>query len=173
MSDRDSRRQADRGVVKQRRNKLAPQLVCTVTQKIIDQAVPRDSGYCMLAEAVKSTFPHARKVSVDLQTIRLTDGERGLRYVYLTPRVCQVALVNFDQGIEPEPFTFTLRSGQVTQTKPNRRALSAAEIEQRKAASAKGNASQRRSRQKLAAAANGGTPSKIGGQTPPLHRTAE
>jgi hypothetical protein len=92
----------------------APRVTIVVTQKEIDEALPRDSGHCMIADAVKATVPSAKNVSVDLQTIRWTDHTKGLRYTYLTPRVGQVALVKFDQGIPPVPFSFQLRKGQVT-----------------------------------------------------------
>ena len=86
-----------------------PKLYVPVTQEIIDSAVPRDSGYCMFAEAIKKCLPGITKVAVDLQTIRFSDPDKRKRYCYLTPRICQVALVNFDQGTKPEPFIFRLR----------------------------------------------------------------
>jgi hypothetical protein len=67
----------------------------------------------MIAEAVKVAVPGASKVSVDLQTIRFTDLEKRLRYVYLTPRQAQLALVSFDQGIHTDPFSMVLRGAQV------------------------------------------------------------
>lgn len=92
----------------------APWLTVQLTDEQIEAAIPRDSGHCMFAEAVKGAFPSAKYVSVDLQTIRFTDSIRGVRYTYLTPRRCQVALVAFDQGIRTEPFRFQLRGGHVT-----------------------------------------------------------
>jgi hypothetical protein len=61
-------------------------------------------------------MPDASFVSVDLQTIRWTDKKKGRRYIYLTPRVAQVALVKFDQGMHTEPFGFQLRNGQSVTT---------------------------------------------------------
>lgn len=92
----------------------SPRIKIVVTQKEIDEALPRDSGHCMIADAVKVAYPTAKSISVDLQTIRWTDLAKGLRYTFLTPRVAQVALVKFDQGIAPEPMTFQLRKGQIT-----------------------------------------------------------
>jgi hypothetical protein len=80
-----------------------------VEQKHIDQAMPHDSGHCMIADAV-SEHKFAKNVSVDLATIRFTDRKSGLRYAYLTPPVAQMALLNFDQGIETKPFKFQLRT---------------------------------------------------------------
>jgi hypothetical protein len=68
----------------------------------------------MVAESIRQAFPDARSVSVDLQTIRFTDPRKGMRYTYLTPRIAQLGIIQFDQGIVPEPFDFTLRQGQVT-----------------------------------------------------------
>lgn len=90
-----------------------PQVAVTVTRERIDQATQRDSGHCMIADAVRDAVPDASAISVDLQTIRWTDSAKGLRYIYLTPRVAQVALVKFDQGIPTEPFSFRVRSGQI------------------------------------------------------------
>jgi hypothetical protein len=88
----------------------APTLVVAVSKSQIDDSTRKDSSHCMIAEALKLSVKSAGKpitegtVSVDLQTIRYTDPERGLRYTYLTPRIAQVALVNFDQGRPVEPF---------------------------------------------------------------------
>lgn len=91
----------------------APRVTVQVTKEIIEAAEKRDSSHCMIAEAVKSAVPGATGVSVDLQTIRFTDPNRNLRYVYLTPRPAQVALVSFDQGIHTAPFSMVLRAAQV------------------------------------------------------------
>ena len=68
----------------------------------------------MIAEAVRVAYPTAHHISVDLQTIRLTDPDLGVRYTYLTPRSSQVALARWDAGIKPEPWDFQLRNGQTT-----------------------------------------------------------
>ena len=96
------------------RTPRAPRVRIQVTQEAIDDSVERSSSHCMIAEAVKHSYPDAQRISVDLQTIRFSDPRTGLRYTYLTPRVGQVALVQFDQGIKPAPFGFQLRNGQVT-----------------------------------------------------------
>lgn len=73
------------------------------TEEIINNAVVRDSGHCVWADAVAAALPQMRRISVDLQTIRFTDPRDGNRYVYLTPAVAQRSLVQFDQGTKPLP----------------------------------------------------------------------
>ena len=92
----------------------APRITVNVTQFIIDQAVPRDSGHCMIADGVVSSYPGAVRASADMQTIRFSDPDKGLRYVYLTPRLVMEALVRFDLGQAIEPFSFQLRAGHTT-----------------------------------------------------------
>jgi hypothetical protein len=91
-----------------------PRVKVHVTQELIEQGVQSDSGYCMISEAIKEAVPDAERVSVDLQTIRFSIPAKGHRYTYLTPRIAQVPLVNFDYGLKPEPFSFQLRGGQVS-----------------------------------------------------------
>lgn len=93
-----------------------PKVQVEITQENIDYSVSRDSGHCMIAEAVKAAVPSAAYVSVDLQTIRWSNREKEERYTYLTPRSVQVVLVKFDQGKKPRPMGFELRSGQTTRT---------------------------------------------------------
>lgn len=91
----------------------SPRVTIDVTAEIIDSSVEKDSAHCMISEAVRLALPGVRAVSTDLQTIRFTDPVKGLRFAYLTPRKAQVALVNFDQGRKPEPFTIRLTKGSV------------------------------------------------------------
>jgi hypothetical protein len=100
-----------------RESKAKPTL--NVTQAIIDTATPKDSGHCMIADALKLALPEARRVSVDLATIRFSLN--GKRYVYPTPRPAQVALLMFDEGVHLEPFKFRLHHAlQITTTKGKR-----------------------------------------------------
>jgi hypothetical protein len=93
----------------------SPHITVSVNQEQIDNAIRRDSRHCWIAEAIKTVVPDMTAVTVDLQTIRFTDPEKRLRYSYLTPHSCHIALIDFDRGIQPEPFTFTLRrAAQVT-----------------------------------------------------------
>jgi len=91
----------------------APVLKVEVTQEIINNSVPKDSGHCMIADAVAAAYPRASFISVDLATIRFTDLEAGFRYIYLTPRHAQAALLDFDDGVKPAPFKFNVAAAQI------------------------------------------------------------
>lgn len=95
------------------RARPAPQLKITVTAEHIEQAIPKDSSHCMIAEAIKASHPEFRQIAVDLATIRFSDPTAGKRYIYLTPRTAQVALLDFDRARKPDPFEFTVRAAQV------------------------------------------------------------
>jgi murein DD-endopeptidase MepM/ murein hydrolase activator NlpD len=69
-----------------------------VTADDIATAIPKDSGHCAIADAIARQIPGAKRVSVDLQTIRWSDADT--RYTYLTPRAAQLFLLAFDQGNE-------------------------------------------------------------------------
>lgn len=104
-------------VVRERRPR-SPMVTVTATPEIIEKAIPANSGHCVWADAVKQAYPDAQRISVDLATIRFTDPKKGQRYTYLTPRSVQVSLVNFDQGIKPEPMSVRLKGGIVTKSSP-------------------------------------------------------
>jgi hypothetical protein len=89
----------------------APRVWVTVSQETIDAACEADSGHCMIADAMTASIPAASRTSADLATLRFTDKDKGLRYVYLTPRWVQEALLRFDMGDRPKPFRFQLRNG--------------------------------------------------------------
>jgi hypothetical protein len=63
----------------------------------------------MIVDAIQEKFPKYSHVTADLQTIRFSDKAKGLRYIYITPRLCVIALINFDRGKRTRPFKFTLR----------------------------------------------------------------
>lgn len=79
-----------------------------ITQEIINNAIPKDSGHCVIADSIRAFLPEVTRVTVDLQTIRFTlpDGER---VVYLTPAHEQKLLTDFDQEILPAPRMMYLR----------------------------------------------------------------
>jgi hypothetical protein len=85
-------------------------ITVNVTQPIIDRSEQRNSDHCMIADAIRAALPDAKAVSVDLMTIRFTDPAKRQRYIYLTPRSIQLALIHFDQGDHAEPFTFQLKN---------------------------------------------------------------
>jgi hypothetical protein len=100
---------------KEEEKHTAPRLRLQVTRDQIETAIRANGGHCMIAEAIKAEVPWARAVSVDLQSIRMSDPAAGLRYIYLTPRICQDALVRFDLGRNDiPPFPFSLRAAQIT-----------------------------------------------------------
>lgn len=104
------------------KSKPSPKVHVQVTQEIIDKAQRRDSSHCMIADAVAAAVPNARYISVDLATIRFTDPNAGVRYVYLTPRSAQAALLAFDQGEPTEPFGLRLQGAHVLATGAARQA---------------------------------------------------
>lgn len=89
---------------------MGKRVTIEVTEADIEQAVPKDSGHCAIADAIARQIPGAANVTVDLQTIRWSDRDKGKRYVYLTPRVAQILLLDFDRGDRDrcEPLTFRL-----------------------------------------------------------------
>ena len=89
---------------------LSPRITVHVSKADIESAIPRDPKRCMLVEALRRKLPWgAQQIRADMATIRWTDPVRNLRYAYLTPNSAQKALIKFDHGIKPEPFTFELR----------------------------------------------------------------
>ena len=89
--------------------KAQPILQAFVSHERIQEAIRSNDGHCLIAEAIKRAYPRYTYVSVDLQTIRMTNKAERLRYIYLTPRIVQAALVAFDQGKSVRPFKFKLR----------------------------------------------------------------
>lgn len=136
----------------------APYMDVSITDEVIKDGVSRDSGHCMIAEAVRAVRPNAAYISVDLQTIRFSDMVKMERYTYLTPRNAQVALVKFDQGIMPEPYVFKLRSGHVTRAGKSK--------EQNEAAQKK-SASKRMAYMRKPGQGGGKIPERVGGKPPP------
>lgn len=82
-----------------------------VTQEDIDKAMRSDSARCVVAQAIARTLPDARRISVDVQTVRFTDGH-GVRRVYLTPVGVEQYVIGFDAGDKIEPFSFGLYDSQ-------------------------------------------------------------
>jgi hypothetical protein len=61
------------------------------------------------------------RIAVDLQTIRFT--YKSLRYVFLTPHVCQDNIIHFDQGERAKirPFELKMRPAQISKAGKKRR----------------------------------------------------
>lgn len=85
---------------------MAQYIPIEVTQSDIDKADPRKSGRCVVARAIARTFPDARRIEVDVQSIRFTHA--GERHVFSTPYPVTGYIVAFDAGDEIEPFRFRL-----------------------------------------------------------------
>jgi hypothetical protein len=133
----------------------APKVELAVTTEHIETSTKADSSHCMIADAIKAAVPNAARVSVDLQTIRFSDPGKRRRYVYLTPRTAQEALIEFDQGRTVEPFQVLLRGAHVIAmpAAPGER-RGAAEPGQRRQVVDRGSASR--------------VPEVVGGKAPPL-----
>jgi hypothetical protein len=81
-----------------------------VTQEDLDAAVRKVSTSCAVAVAVARTFPKSSRITVDVHSIRFTNGDR--RYTYLCPPSVAAYIVAFDAGDELHPFRFRLRDDQ-------------------------------------------------------------
>ena len=88
-------------------------LAFDVPADVIADATQANSANCMIAVALKRALPHAQAVSVDLATIRYTDKERRERFIYLTPPTAQAALLLYDAGGQPEPFSVRANVAQI------------------------------------------------------------
>ena len=125
----------------------------------------------MIAEAIKRAFPKASAVAVDISTCRFSDLSKGLRYVYLTPRTAQDAIVDFDEGLLPQPFKVKLRAPHVSragQGSPRTARRNAKRKIQRAAAKALPR------RAALHPHDRGEVPDRVGGRRPPqLHTRRE
>jgi hypothetical protein len=152
------------------KGRRSPKLRLNVTQELIQAAIAKDSNHCMIAEAVKNAYPPARGVAVDLATIRFSDRNKRERYTYLTPRIAQAALVNFDQERKPEPFSFLLRGAQVTSIRVDKR-KSGEDI--RPSSKAQKQATKKASLVFRHGRTGGNVPDRIGGKTPPLQKSAD
>jgi hypothetical protein len=143
----------------------SPCVTVVVSERLIYEAEQRDSGHCMISEAIKEAVPTAQNISTDLQTIRWSDPAKRLRYTYLTPRVAQIALIKFDQGIASEPFQFRL----------GRAAHIAYMFKRSKEELEKHAADLRRSRNKKIAKRpqEGCVPTIVGGKPPPIANLAD
>jgi len=81
-----------------------------VTQEMIDKALRKNSSRCVVATAIAGRFPQASRITVDVHSIKFTNGAR--RYTYLTPPKVMDYIVAFDAGDTLHPFRFRLREDQ-------------------------------------------------------------
>lgn len=103
------------------KRKLSPKLTVEITEERIADSTRRSSSHCMIAEALRDLLPNTCKsIVVDLYSAAFTDTQRNLRYSYQLPRSAQLALIDFDQGNVPEPFSFVLqRARQINRRRPS------------------------------------------------------
>jgi hypothetical protein len=96
----------------------------SVLQRHFDEAMQKNSSHCAIAFAIRDAVPSARRISVDLQTLRWTDKNKGVRYVFLTPAVAQHSvIIPFDQGDREacKPVTFRMKPAWVCKSGASRR----------------------------------------------------
>jgi hypothetical protein len=151
----------------------SPVVNVEVTEETISHAAKRDSQHCMIADAVRAAFPDAKAISVDLATIRFTDPRKGLRYTYLTPRMAQVELVKFDQGIKTQPFKFRLRAAHVSRSGRKGAPRTAKQVKANRRSIEKAIAANPLNRSKLARGNRNTVADRVGGDTPPLQIDSE
>jgi hypothetical protein len=158
-----------------------------VTPEHFKIGVSQKSDACPVAEAFKDAFPQYRSVSVDLATIRATDPEKNLRYIWLTPPAGQAIITLADPDLaaasghigvkEIRPIWVTLKPAGSQVIPILRRKLSKAKLA---SAKAKEKATKLANAVKAAKAARknprviierGGenAPRVIGGKEPPMH----
>ncbi len=149
-----------------------PKMLVDITTDIIETSTVADSSHCMIAEAIRASYPNLSFISVDLQTIRASDQTAGFRYIYLTPRQAQIAIVKFDSGIKPKPFKFKLQGGQVIPTTAKRRKQTVEQaISHKTEAQLKSILNARRLSPKYRTSINNGSiPEVLGGNSPPLQK---
>ncbi len=106
---------------------LSPTIRCSVSAERIADSCRRSSSHCMIAEALRETLGAewiGKTIIVDLYYAALTHRGRNLRYSYLLPRAAQLALIDFDRGVVPAPFSFELRqASKITRTKSKRKSV--------------------------------------------------
>jgi hypothetical protein len=153
----------------------SPKVRLEVTAEIITASLARDSTHCMIAETLKRARPDAKSIAVDLATIRFTDSKKGVRYTYLTPRIAQVQLVNFDQGRKPEPFSFVLRGAHVTRKGPTKppKHMTEKQKQQRTESGRKLNEKLKRTKLVVREKGSGTVPDRVGGAAPPMQIGAD
>lgn len=148
-------------------------IILDVTEEVITTAVQRDSSHCVIADALRAAVPNAQRVSVDIQTIRFTDPVSERRYIYLTPALCQMILVDFDQGRRPDPMMIRLGApSQITRSgsTPTKREANARTSAAKAAAVAETEGTRTRapSKRRGVIAGSHGNPTILGGDPPPI-----
>jgi hypothetical protein len=93
----------------QARRRPSGQIAIAISAEMIAAAVSgRVRCERVIVEAIHGAVPDARKVSIDLGTVRWTDSCTGRRLSFATPPNVRDALLAFAAGEVPHPFAFTL-----------------------------------------------------------------
>lgn len=87
----------------------SPTLVVDITEDQWERAVASNSGGCLISDAIRKQYPHLSAISTDMATIRASDRQKGIRYIYLTPPDAQHLLLSFDQGWPQPTQRLTIR----------------------------------------------------------------
>ena len=85
-------------MARRKKGESTPTLRLRITEDQWQTAIRSKSGGCLISDAIKRQYPHFQRPETDMATIRFTDPEQGVRYVYLTPPSAQHLLLAFDQG---------------------------------------------------------------------------
>jgi hypothetical protein len=88
---------------------VSPTLDITITDEDLASARASNSGGCLIADGIKRAYPNLTHVTVDMATIRVSDREKGVRFIYLTPAEAQHVLLAFDQGWPNPTNSLTVR----------------------------------------------------------------
>jgi hypothetical protein len=99
-------------------------LFVEVTEEHIREGLEKNSSHCIVAMAIGAALPHCRHISIDLQSCRLTDPKKRLRYTFLTPHAAREIVINTDQGERDKlvPCTFSMKPAIIAQSGKKRRA---------------------------------------------------
>jgi hypothetical protein len=137
------------------------ELIFEVTAKNYKRAIRSNSGACIVADAIRATYPQFSKIKVNLATIRVTDVKKGERYTYITPPSVGQTLLYYDQGWNEKNLPKRLRvrdlaritpitrSASSTQRAAERRAKRLAELEEKKESGIKLTSDEKRSLTRL------------------------
>lgn len=99
-----------------------------ILKEHIEHSLRKDSGHCMIADAIKRQIPTAQFIVVDIQAIRWSDKATHKRHTCLTPPMAQYNLIRFDRGdhgIQPFAFDLVPQMTRATGWKGQRRSAAA------------------------------------------------
>jgi hypothetical protein len=97
----------------------APSRKISITQDIIDRAIPGTGSKCMVAMALRERVPNIYSIHVTSEWVRFNIGDckaiTGIRYMYPVPARAMRAVRQFDiDRSKVKPFTFNLDGRDAT-----------------------------------------------------------